>query len=140
MQNYDLTPQEQKVENLIVKEGCLTRKQLAEKLFLADCTVGTHLRNIYEKKVLPVNNIAGILWSYYNSQEKNMKNYEKIKQMTPTQLAKLLYLLKINDCGISSFEDCSKCIAYEICRLPTEKAIKNWLSVETQGKGNYEKI
>lgn len=70
MQNYDLTPQEQKVENLIVKEGRLTRKQLAEKLFLADCTVSTHLRNIYEKKVLPANNIAGILWSYYNSQEK----------------------------------------------------------------------
>lgn len=67
-----------------------------------------------------------------------MKNYEKIKQMAPTQLAKLLYLLKINDCGINSFEECSKCIAYEICHLPTEKAIENWLSAETQGKVTNE--
>lgn len=63
-ENNELTPTEQKVVNLICKKGILKRIELAEKLFVEECTIITHLRNIYTKT--NCHSIAELIFKYYN--------------------------------------------------------------------------
>lgn len=67
MINIELTKQEKKVFDLIVLEGCLTRKKLAEKLVVADCTIANHLSVIYSK--LDVQNMAELVYNYYTGKK-----------------------------------------------------------------------
>lgn len=66
---FKLTKQEKKVFNLIVLEGYLTRKKIAEKLVVADCTVANHLNAIYSK--LDVHSIAELVYNYYKGKKHN---------------------------------------------------------------------
>ena len=47
MINHNLTEREQEVLKLVAQAK--TNTQIAEELFIADCTVDTHLHNIYNK-------------------------------------------------------------------------------------------
>lgn len=67
MINFELTKKEKKVFDLIVLEGFLTRKKLAEKLVVADCTVVNHLNNIYLK--LDVHSMAELVYNYYTGKK-----------------------------------------------------------------------
>lgn len=67
MINFELTKQEKKVFDLIVLEGCLTRKKLAEKLTTELCTIGKHLDHIYLK--LDVHSMAELVYNYYTGKK-----------------------------------------------------------------------
>lgn len=60
---YGLTRKELEIIKLIGREGIFRRKELAEKLVVAECTISTHLMSIYSKTGLK--NIAGIVKFYY---------------------------------------------------------------------------
>ena len=45
--NHNLTEREQEVLKLVAQAK--TNKEIAEELFIADCTLDTHLHNIYKK-------------------------------------------------------------------------------------------
>lgn len=61
-----------------------------------------------------------------------MNNGDKIRSMTDDKLAKLLYLLKVSDCGINSFDECKTCIANGLCQTFGRKQIKEWLKSEVK--------
>lgn len=67
MINIELTKQEKKVFDLIVLEGCLTRKKIAEKLVVADCTINSQLNAIYSK--LDVHSMAELVYNYYTGKK-----------------------------------------------------------------------
>lgn len=47
MINHNLTAREQEVLKLVAQAK--TNKEITEELFIADCTLDTHLHNIYKK-------------------------------------------------------------------------------------------
>lgn len=47
MINHNLTEREQEVLKLVAQAK--TNKEITEELFIADCTLDTHLHNIYKK-------------------------------------------------------------------------------------------
>jgi DNA-binding NarL/FixJ family response regulator len=55
--NYQLTPREKEVLNLIVEE--YSTKEIADKLFVCPCTIETHRLNLIQK--LEVKNTAGLV-------------------------------------------------------------------------------
>lgn len=67
MINFELTKQEKKIFDLIVLEGCLTRKKLVEKLVVTDSTVANHLSTIYSK--LDVHSMIELVYNYYTGKK-----------------------------------------------------------------------
>ena len=63
-----------------------------------------------------------------------MNNYEKIKNMSITRLAKLLSALFRNSCSYPIEYSCESCVAKSICDLEsqTEYRIKQWLLKECE--------
>ena len=64
---FELTKQEKKVFDLIVLEGYLTRKKLAEKLTIEVSTLCQHLDNLYSK--LDVHSMAELVYNYYTGKK-----------------------------------------------------------------------
>lgn len=61
-----LTKREKEVIETIVIGQCFTLGHIAQNLNIAKSTVHTYLIRIYQKLNLPTNNIASIVWYYYN--------------------------------------------------------------------------
>lgn len=61
-----LTKREKEVIETIVIGQCFTLGCIAQSLNIAKSTVHTYLIRIYQKLNLPTNNIASIVWYYYN--------------------------------------------------------------------------
>lgn len=59
-----LTDTELKVYNLIVKDRCFKRQEIADKMGLTVNTVAFHLGNIYTKLGLEHNSITNIVFDY----------------------------------------------------------------------------
>lgn len=67
----DLTKRECEVVETIINKKCFTVKQIATAMVVTPDTVAKHLENIYAKKTLHNNSIAGIIWDYYNGDLKD---------------------------------------------------------------------
>lgn len=61
-----------------------------------------------------------------------MNNYEKIKSMSVDEMAECIYLLKVSDCGIDSFDECPSCKIYGLCQQIGKYNIQQWLLAETK--------
>lgn len=64
-----LTDTEMKVYNLIVKEKCYTRQEIADKMGLTINAVAYHLGNIYPKLGLERNSITNLVYDYIERQK-----------------------------------------------------------------------
>ena len=63
-----------------------------------------------------------------------LTNYDRIRNMSKNQLAKLLVALKANRCPFPKLQYCTGCIAEKICSNyevhPTIYSVHKWLSQE----------
>lgn len=60
-------------------------------------------------------------------------NYERIKNMTVDDMVQFLWKTRINDCGISSYNECKTCFINGFCQNGyLEKNIKQWLLSEVE--------
>lgn len=64
-----LTNQEERVYNLIVKEKCYKRQEIAERMGLTINAVSYHLGNIYSKLGLERNSITNLVYDYIERQK-----------------------------------------------------------------------
>ena len=64
---FKLTKQEKKIFDLIVLEGYLTRKKLAEKLTIEISTLCRHLDNLYSK--VDVHSMVELVYNYYTGEK-----------------------------------------------------------------------
>lgn len=64
---FELTKQEKKIFDLIVLEGILTRKKLAEKLTISMSTACQHLDSLYSK--LDVHSMTELVYNYYTGKK-----------------------------------------------------------------------